>query len=742
MRKIYIVILILIQISTLSAYIDSITNFSNGKAVFEHGYYTRGVYKYGDRLIVQSQDQLEEFDILPEGQLSRISLFNVGPNNQGFIDNDRFYNFGHTWQESRFIHVTVFDLTVKPMQLITKFNTEIFYQNSTVIFSEKHIMITDYENRRTALYTKDTFKIDGYTKDFLVGKIYKSGDIVAEAFSVYGDIFVRFYRLSEEGEYNISILSELSLNGKLGSVTNIDFHVDKIFISGHNGVLVADISDITNPEITHLLPTAVYTWYSLYEDNTVYTIDFYGNVYAFALGEPNEYTVVYAETTETVYVSAHPMKLDYPYLYVNKEYYLVVYDVSNNFKIVNHHGNTAHSSGIGVAENDFYYITQDYYEDTEQTIIDIYSVLNDGALICSIIYDEWSWNTRVFFKDDYLYIARFKHYAYATYFDVYAVNDKKTTLISSVEVSNNPCSGFIMTDTHVYFKLYVTNGPYSVLVWEINNNILTPKGSFNGTVDISSSKNYIINYYNQNVLFRDINDYQNVVFNKPATYNRDYDVYCYNDEYLLLSDYEANTQLYKYDLSAGSMSLFYNFPFLRVNISNGIITKNAFDYDLNEYYNIVNGKIVKIGEKEDIGSIISSYFFFAQKKMVQYTQSGIWIYDIDYKVPESDVVAVANMTGLRGNYPNPFNPMTTINFGVINSESGINQSPQTHVSINIYNIKGQKVRSLVNSTYPPGEHSVIWNGLDDNGVNVGSGIYFYRMQTENYNETKKMILMK
>jgi tetratricopeptide (TPR) repeat protein len=84
------------------------------------------------------------------------------------------------------------------------------------------------------------------------------------------------------------------------------------------------------------------------------------------------------------------------------------------------------------------------------------------------------------------------------------------------------------------------------------------------------------------------------------------------------------------------------------------------------------------------------------------------------------------------NYPNPFNPTTTIKFGINSS----------HVTIDIFNVKGQKIRSLVDSVYPAGEHSVVWNGNDDSGRSVGSGIYFYRINAGEYNATKKMLLIK
>jgi M6 family metalloprotease-like protein len=91
------------------------------------------------------------------------------------------------------------------------------------------------------------------------------------------------------------------------------------------------------------------------------------------------------------------------------------------------------------------------------------------------------------------------------------------------------------------------------------------------------------------------------------------------------------------------------------------------------------------------------------------------------------------LTNSMWNYPNPFNPETTIAFTVTEA---------TTVKIDIFNIKGQKVNALVNDNYVEGKHTVIWNGRDSNGQGVGSGIYLYRMTTDNFTTTKKMILMK
>jgi zinc carboxypeptidase/type IX secretion system substrate protein len=91
------------------------------------------------------------------------------------------------------------------------------------------------------------------------------------------------------------------------------------------------------------------------------------------------------------------------------------------------------------------------------------------------------------------------------------------------------------------------------------------------------------------------------------------------------------------------------------------------------------------------------------------------------------------MTKLKNNYPNPFNPLTSIDYSI--SEAG-------HVALQIFNVRGQLVRTLINEEQESGGYSELWNGTDDNSESVSSGIYFYKLTTENFSSTKKMILMK
>ena len=91
------------------------------------------------------------------------------------------------------------------------------------------------------------------------------------------------------------------------------------------------------------------------------------------------------------------------------------------------------------------------------------------------------------------------------------------------------------------------------------------------------------------------------------------------------------------------------------------------------------------------------------------------------------------VTKLKSNYPNPFNPSTTISFDL--AKSG-------NVDLSIYNIRGQLVKQLAHQSLPSGSHSLVWDGKDRAGRNVASGVYFYRLETQNYSSTRKMLLMK
>jgi hypothetical protein len=100
-----------------------------------------------------------------------------------------------------------------------------------------------------------------------------------------------------------------------------------------------------------------------------------------------------------------------------------------------------------------------------------------------------------------------------------------------------------------------------------------------------------------------------------------------------------------------------------------------------------------------------------------------------------DMTTIVNSIPVKflKNYPNPFNPRTTIAFE-LNSKG--------KSKLEIYNLKGQKVRQLVNKNLDSGRHEFVWNGKNDDNKQVASGVYFYSLTHEDRSIVKKMIVIK
>ena len=92
--------------------------------------------------------------------------------------------------------------------------------------------------------------------------------------------------------------------------------------------------------------------------------------------------------------------------------------------------------------------------------------------------------------------------------------------------------------------------------------------------------------------------------------------------------------------------------------------------------------------------------------------------------------------GLNQNYPNPFNPRTAITFTV----PGGTGSVQTR--LDLYDVSGRVVRTLANGPLPPGPHAEVWDGRDNDGQSVATGVYFAHLRSGGLTATKQLVLLK
>ena len=98
-----------------------------------------------------------------------------------------------------------------------------------------------------------------------------------------------------------------------------------------------------------------------------------------------------------------------------------------------------------------------------------------------------------------------------------------------------------------------------------------------------------------------------------------------------------------------------------------------------------------------------------------------------------DDTVVRHRFQLRQNIPNPFNPQTRISYELPSRVS---------VTLTVYDVDGRLVKTLVSETKNPGTYTTTWEGKNDNGDPVASGVYFYRLRAGSYVQTKKMVFLK
>ncbi len=166
----------------------------------------------------------------------------------------------------------------------------------------------------------------------------------------------------------------------------------------------------------------------------------------------------------------------------------------------------------------------------------------------------------------------------------------------------------------------------------------------------------------------------------------------------------------------------------------------SYGFNVNGWHNIDISQLVQAwinGDIENYGLLIraqtgSKFSKFYSK---EHSNSTLHPYlEVNYTpVNISDNPIQVKNSNLQ-NYPNPFNPTTTISFSITQNSDFVN--------LEIYNVKGQKVKQLVSSQLSAGQHSVEWNGKNENNKSVTSGIYYCRLKSGNSVNSKKMILMK
>ena len=129
---------------------------------------------------------------------------------------------------------------------------------------------------------------------------------------------------------------------------------------------------------------------------------------------------------------------------------------------------------------------------------------------------------------------------------------------------------------------------------------------------------------------------------------------------------------------------------------------------------------------------LDSLFLHTPGSSYSYSINNIESIELSGELSVTDIEMLTSFS-LKQNYPNPFNPATTIQFEI--SERG-------KTRVDIFNLKGQLVNTLINKHLDVGRHQITWDGRTAAGINSGSGIYIYRVLLNGIQYSKKMVLLK
>ena len=184
-------------------------------------------------------------------------------------------------------------------------------------------------------------------------------------------------------------------------------------------------------------------------------------------------------------------------------------------------------------------------------------------------------------------------------------------------------------------------------------------------------------------------------------------------------DRGANFTFVGNEIDGQSMILGVNFQGLEIPAGSGVIAEVVF--------NIAAG-----APMGDISMSISELIVAAEGGIPLPSNGGETMFSVTVSTDEQ--AEVPSQYELSQNFPNPFNPTTSISFSVPEA---------SEIHVGIYNLLGQEVRTLTSGEHQPGFYTAMWDGLNKNGTRVESGVYIYRMNTSTgFSATKKLVLLK
>ena len=705
---------------------------------------------YENRLFINNSTKIIEYIINNDNSLQRVLHHEIyesrGPaliaENKLYLYHGRHYTY----------EMSIFDLSTTPMSLITIIPMPITYNTCTVMYSHPMedmiiIQVCDHDILRFNTITNQ-FETSIIDQGFVAGY----DKYIIKAFDNFVDSkhvpIIRFFDstlIDSDNPLGI-LVNEFTIElGIPRSGINIKVVGNQLQLCYWGYIGIFDISDIYNPiELVSIHQADNEEWNGFYEallyEDYMFVMHRDG-MRCYDITIPSQPYIIY-ETSLSPIRNDNSMVVHNDTLYAYEYIHTSVYNLNDNIN---------KEAMFGITAFDTYSFNKDYtsIKPYMQSIpMTITSVFDEKEPVYTIDLNLPPKSLVVGYEiiDDLLYVT-IDDLSSSSHFSIYKLNTDEirfqSELIYRVQLLGRANQMRILNN-HIIFAT-VGNGYNTICehyIYAFDGSKIDYIDSFYGMLaDISGydPELYFAIKTVNGFEFRDKFDPTEVRFERSLNTSNIADLY------------HVDKNTISYAVTAGSTitSLIFNtyeddftnfVQTHRMNHNSPTFYKGYMsDYvrpNLTSFYAIENGVPRKIGEIDSVQFTTSAWISVEHKMIAVQTSGGRHLYTFEYTPMSDDDKALNNndiTMGLIGNYPNPFNPNTTISFKTTNAGS---------VVIDVYNIRGQKVSRIFDEYVDKGTHTVHWNGVDDLGREVSSGIYLYQMRTDDFVDTRRMLLMK
>ncbi|MDD4156877.1 MAG: T9SS type A sorting domain-containing protein [Candidatus Cloacimonetes bacterium] len=739
-RMILIITFCMILQALVCINIEEITNISYRNTPFDYDTHLGSINRYNNRLIVQNLFKIEEYLIDSSGNLERIFFYETKDSFiiPTIIANDMYFCFQ---SESLEKSILVFTLTVTPMQLIETVSLPVdFAYFFTPQLVGNHIYIQESQNN-TLRFNINTLTFDESLTNLFGFFVVHEDTFIVPFYYVIDDVIedyvLRFYDFntaSEDLPYG-EIITELFLEMEMTDFPPVRLKVedDKLYILSHNYIAVYDITDINNINILMSYSTnndfsfnIAFSDAVLIEDKMIAYSN--KNILFLNIIDQDNVEILYEETKVNSSICYNPINYNGSDVYINTGTELKHYIFEEIPEFV---------ASYGKNRQNFYTYNEYVLEKKpNEDIITITSLLDlDNTF--DISKEAGVNHFYKFYIDDELLILFEKHNE-VSILEIYNVDNNSVTLVTNLSLD-----GFFVSRIYKFndFVLIYDNNLKLSRVFSFQENNLIYIGEIQGIIESDTNvglENYFIVVNNESVYLHSKQDPLNIDYSFTNYLNNIILVHTINENTLgLITLYNESRTLYFYNIDLANNELEYisEITYISImtnyNFFNGIMSENSAYSQEQKYYSISQGVYQLLGEHLTNKSAYRTLFYPEQNIMVQFSYSGIDIYDIEYTVASSDqVVEYERETYV---YPNP------VNGGDVNFKTSI---VDKDTEISIYNIKGQLVKTSKAFQTKDNESIFTWDKRNNQNQNVASGVYFYKIKTDSQIKTGKFLIMK